>query len=132
MLGCRPANKPTPQKKILDTTYIHPVSPPEISVSSTPFTCETDDPSAPGAPTVVKKEINGQSYCVHFFSEGAAGSVYTTYTYETVQSDKLVTVTFTLRAVQCMNYAPLQQTECLREQKMFDPDSLATQTADNL
>ena len=98
----------------LPTNYIHAEAwPPTITVTD-------------GVPTCTeKKTINSKAYCVTAESEGAAGSTYTTYSYATEKLGKTITLSFILRAVQCMNYDNPQQAECLKERATFDIDALA-------
>jgi hypothetical protein len=74
----------------------------------------------------------GQTYCVTKQSEGAAGSVYTTYQYETALGDSIATVLFTLRTPQCLNYDNPQQSACISEQTGFDVDVLADRILDSM
>ncbi len=87
--------------------------PPKITVTDGGLVC------------AAKKIINNSTYCVTAVSEGAAGSTYTTYSYATEKNGKIITLSFVIRAVQCMNYDDPQQTECLKERAAFDVDALA-------
>lgn len=99
----------------LSTTYIHPVEwPPSIQLIAQPFSCET-----------IPRTLGGRMYCVNESGEGAAGSTYTTYTYATAEDATSIRVyTFTLRSVQCYNYDDPEQSACLAERAVFNPDSL--------
>lgn len=67
-----------------------------------------------------KFEINGRKYCMAAFSEGAAGSVYTEYHYATVISDKVYSIGFIARYVNCGNYPDQERLECEKERETFD------------
>lgn len=71
------------------------------------------------------------SYCLQTQTEGAAGSVYTTYTYSTgsLAPETTLTISFTLRAIQCNNYDNPQRAECLGERETFDIDGLVDRMA---
>lgn len=74
-----------------------------------------------------KKEINGKKYCVAASSEGAAGSVYTQYSYSTVIGDNVYVVNFLARYPQCMNYPEKESNECISERESFNLDILVNQ-----
>lgn len=102
----------------LPTTYIHSVNwPPKVTVSE-------------GAPECTEPTtINGHQYCVTTSSEGAAGSIYIDYAYATEKESKTITLSFTLREVQCGNYDDPQKTACEQERKSFDVDAFADNIA---
>ena len=98
----------------LPTTYIHPVDwPPKVVVSEGVSFCSE------------ATLINGRPYCVTTSSEGAAGSVYIDYAYAIAKEGKTVTLSFTLREVQCANYDDPQKTACEQERNNFDVDAFA-------
>lgn len=98
---------------ITQTKYITAVEWPTTStVSNKPYACAAE-----------KHTINGREYCVSAESEGAAGSVYTTYTYQWPQGNQTASVSFVLRHVQCANYDEPKQSECKQEQAAFNVDS---------
>lgn len=68
--------------------------PPRIAVRAENFACEPKSLSPSNNTTVVKKNINGRSYCVSRSTEGAAGSTYETYGYTTMLAGKLATASF--------------------------------------
>jgi len=41
---------------------------------------------------IVKRKIDGRIYCIESVSEGAAGTIYTQYTYSTIKRGNLITV----------------------------------------
>jgi len=72
--------------------------------------------------------INGKDYCVTTASEGAAGTIYTTYTYAVpVLSGKVAALTFVIGHVtSCTVYSGTSdETACNKE--TFDPNILADQ-----
>jgi hypothetical protein len=112
----------------LTTTYTSLVSwPPKITVSADPFSCPETPATESVSARVSRRLVADQVYCLSAVSEGAAGSVYTDYTYTTEKDGKLITVTFTLRAVQCYNYDDPQKTACEKERETFDLDSVVDQ-----
>ncbi len=102
--------------------------PPVVTFQAGQFSC------TPGADVVAirSKMIDGKLYCITTLSEGAAGSVYTTYTYLTPGgADVLAELTFTAKAVQCANYDDPEKTECETERTLFDIDTLAHKVIEN-
>lgn len=73
---------------------------------------------------VTSRQVDNRIYCVEASSEGAAGSVYTEYSYSGVWKEKIVKFSFTLRYPQCNNYSEPQQTECGNEREAFDLDGV--------
>ncbi len=109
----------------LDTKYISGQGwPPKITTSAGSFTCKEGGSEIEPGGITSKKVINGRVYCVTTQSEGAAGSIYTTYKYVTTNNGRLTTAEFTLRYPQCLNYSDPQKTECLTERQNFDLDGL--------
>jgi hypothetical protein len=98
----------------IPTTYIHSVDwPPKVAVSE-------------GIPTCAEPfVINEYKYCVTTTGEGAAGSTYIDYAYAREKDGKTLTLSFTLREVQCANYDDPQKTACEQERERFSPDDLA-------
>jgi len=111
--------KPFPAK------FLTPVEwPPTVGMSQKTFSCvekASDDPSSQG---VSLHKVNGRSYCVTEESEGAAGSVYTTYAYATARTKGTLLVSFTLRAPRCENYEDPEKSLCGEERESFDLDAL--------
>ncbi len=109
----------------LNTKYISGQEwPPKITNSSGSFSCREGGSEIMLGGVTTKKTINGRVYCITIASEGAAGSIYTTYTYTTAGNGKLITAKFILRYPQCLNYSDPQKTECLTERQTFDLDGL--------
>jgi len=110
----------------LNLSYIQTVNwPPTISVSNAPFTCDQAGTSVgPNGKTTIDV-VNNNEYCVNVQSEGAAGSVYTTYSYAFPEDSKTLTLDFTLRSPQCANYPDPQMTACSNEESSFNVDQIA-------
>ena len=73
------------------------------------------------------KKINGRDYCVTISSEGAAGSIYTTYAYVTKIQDKFVSFSFILLATQCDNFDEPEKSACKSERATFSVDNFIDQ-----
>jgi len=110
----------------LTTNYISTVDwPPQIAVTSGPFTCTEAGQETARAGKTEKRMVDNRIYCVTKVTEGAAGSIYTQYSYiTTTGNNKLVNLTFSLRFVQCGNYDAPKKTECEGERETFDIDSV--------
>jgi hypothetical protein len=107
----------------LGTTYLHPVSwPPSVQVLDKPYICSSGGNEIETSGQTQEQTINGNGYCVTKQSEGAAGSIYTTYAYAFAKEGKTIVLSFTLRFVQCANYVDPQKTTCERERRAFNID----------
>jgi len=108
--------------KAMNTKYISgQVWPPVITISETSeLICNETQKESSVNKRVYKENINGQEYCISAFSQGAAGSVYTEYSYSTIKFDKLITLDFTLRFNQCYNYEEDKISECVSERENFN------------
>jgi len=91
--------------------------PPQITTSIDIYSCTKTS-------TTTEITINNNKYCRSVISEGAAGSIYNTYTYNFAKENNTVSLTFSTRQPQCMNYDNPKQTECLDEMKKVDVDSI--------
>ncbi len=101
--------------------YVHFTEwPPHIELTHEAYTCvEGGDARQAGGVTyeTTMGELDEQrTYCITEQREGAAGSEYITYTYRTAYDDVVMTLTMTMRKVQCLNYDQPQQDECLAAQ----------------
>lgn len=86
--------------------YIHPLKwPPIVIVSNSKFSCKTI-------------LVNG--YCITKTTEGAAGSIFTTYTYAKEYGNKTASINFTIQSVQCLNYDEPNRSECKEKQEKYD------------
>lgn len=105
------------------TSYISVTDwPPKVQVLDSTFSCNPAGNEIERAGQTTEKIINGRSYCITKESEGAAGSIYTQYAYLTKVGNQLVSLTFSLRFVQCANYDDPKKTSCENERNIFDPD----------
>lgn len=69
---------------------------------------------------ISKIEMNGRKYCIGASSEGAAGSVYTQYSYTTVIADNVYLINFVARYPNCDNYPEKENVECKTERERFN------------
>lgn len=99
--------------------------PPVVKSSEGVFSCNAQGTDTSETGKVELKTIAGTQYCVTTLSEGAAGSMYTTYTYIAEIKNQLAVTTFTLRFVQCDNYNDPEKTLCKTEREQFNPDIMA-------
>ncbi len=119
----------------LSTNYILSQEwPPELLVTDDAgFSCEEGGLGINGRPGMtMQKQINNIIYCIDSISEGAAGTVYTDYTYTFLKDAKLVKLNFTLAYPQCENYDDPQKTECEQERQIFDLDILINRIAESV
>lgn len=108
----------------LSTKYIDLVDwPPAITISAHPFTCTEAGSETDRAGETRRVVIGTRTYCVTKETEGAAGSIYTRYTYTASIDGKSVILTFSLRFVQCGNYPEPEITACEQERTSFDIDA---------
>ena len=99
----------------LQTKYIHTQNwPPKITVSSDKFSCKVGG----------QKTIGDTTFCIEDASQGAAGTIYSDYTYTFLKQNKLITLQFTLGYPQCGNYEEAQMQACQKERQTFDLDNL--------
>lgn len=106
----------------LGTQYVATQNwPPVIKLSSDIYDC-----------TGVSQADGDQIYCVVAQTQGAAGSIYTDYTYTTASQGKLLTAQFTLRYPQCGNYDAAGKTACEQERADFEISDIAYQIVDSI
>ncbi len=112
----------------LSTKYINAVDwPPHVTVLNQSFQClEAGSQFGLGGQTIVQT-INGHQYCVTRESGGAAGSVYTSYSYAMEKSGKFVVFTFILHFTDCADYNAAQRTACDNERRAFSIDPIIDQ-----
>lgn len=108
----------------LDTDYVVPVDwPPRVQVADAEYVClEAGAESEPAGRTEERK-IFGDPFCITLISEGAVGSIYTQYVYTFTKDEKLVSLLFSAREPQCLNYDGSRRERCIEEQGKFDMDS---------
>lgn len=113
-----------------DTKYIKTVDwPPLLLVIDEKFECSEAGMEFARAGVTQRDMVDGREYCVTRVSEGAAGSIYTSYAYAFSKDDKMVILTFSLKSTQCDSYDEVQASECKTEREKFNPigviDSIA-------
>lgn len=106
--------------------FIFPVEewPPAVTSQTGTFSCTNSGTAEGQAGKTENRTINFAQYCVHSQSEGAAGTIYTTYTYTTARSGKLLSTTFTLGAPHCENFDESDFSACKNERQTFDLDTM--------
>jgi len=111
--------------KELLAKYISVVDwPPVVKVETETFSCKTTPQEVSSMSDITSKRmVDNRIYCVNVKHEGAAGSVYSSYTYTTTKNDNLVKVSFTLQYPNCNNYDEEQSKVCSSEREAFDIDS---------
>lgn len=112
----------------LNTKFIHVQSwPPKLTITNQAFLC-VETPSTSSLPErAMERVISSKLYCIKAISEGAAGSVYTDYTYSTALDDKTLSFNFILRYPQCGNYSEPEKTQCAEERTSFNLDEIIAQ-----
>ena len=117
----------TPVSTALPAQYVTSVDawPPQVTPATGAYVCTVGGSTIAQGGNTTEKVINGHTYCVTVESEGAAGSTYATYTYESAQGAVRHKLMFVLRRVQCMNYDEPNQSACIKTQKEFDVDAVA-------
>src|SRR6056297_2281042 len=101
--------------------------PPKFNLVSNGVACQEENPEESTRSSIINKEINGRMYCVETLSEGAAGSVYTEYSYSTTLYDKVITLSFVLRFPNCQNYEAQERLKCQNEREDFSVDNVISQ-----
>ncbi|MDD4476934.1 MAG: hypothetical protein PHY40_02130 [Patescibacteria group bacterium] len=98
--------------------------PPVITIETGTYSCKTTPQEISSMSDItLQRVVDDRTYCVNVKHEGATGSVYSSYTYTTTKSDKLVKVSFTLQYPNCNNYVEEQRKVCTSEREAFDIDS---------
>ena len=117
----------------LGTSYIRAVDwPPAAQLLDQPFSCTEAGVETARAGKTERAQIGARNYCVTRESEGAAGSIYTSYAYAFESRGRLVILTFTTRSVQCGNYDEPRRGECERERAAFEIDPIVDRIARTL
>ena len=75
-------------------------------------------------PIYFREVMDKTIYCIDVSEEGAAGSVYKSYTYISPRRGRLVALSFVLRYPNCLNYPEDQARTCAKEREFFDLDAL--------
>ena len=117
----------------LGTKYISTIYwPPKLAISENAFYCAEGGSEVLQHGLMEKVTIAGREYCRTKESEGAAGSIYTTYTYAFPKDGKVFSLLFTLRFVQCDNYDDPNKSECKAERAAFNPDKTLDMIAQSI
>lgn len=99
--------------------------PPVIKINTGTYSCNTTPQEISGVSEITSQIlVDNRTYCVNVKHEGAAGSVYSSYTYTTSKNDNIINVSFTLRYPNCNNYDDEQKTVCISEREAFDIDAI--------
>ena len=111
--------------KELMTKYISIVDwPPVVKIETGIYSCKTTPMEVSSlADITYERLVDDRTYCMDIKNEGATGSVYASYTYTTIKNDKLVSVSFILRYLNCNNYDEEQNKACTKEREAFDLDA---------
>lgn len=110
----------------LTTRYIFTQTwPPTVEVKEESYACP-QTPAEKSALTEIVSErlVDDRIYCVRVKNEGAAGSVYSSYTYTTPRNGKMIYISFSLRYPTCGNYEGDKDRMCANEREVFDLDGL--------
>ncbi len=106
-------------------TYTRPVTwPPQIAISTDAYTCTPGGTEIDETGKTEKRNVNGQEFCKTVQIEGAAGSVYRTYRYQTMQDGAHLVLSFATQSAQCANFPGAEKTTCENEALYFDLDSV--------
>jgi len=106
--------------------------PPKFKISEGQIDCQITSSESALPSRTVKRKIDGRIYCIESVSEGAAGTVYTQYTYSTIKNGSLIMVSCVIRYPQCINYSEPYRTECANERERFDLDKIIGYIVKNL
>ena len=107
-------------------------SPPKFKITDGQIDCKISSSENSLLIKTVKRRIDGRIYCIESTSEGAAGTIYTQYTYSTIKNGSFITVSCVIRYPQCMNYSEPYRTECANESETFDLDKIINLIVKNL
>jgi len=108
----------------LTTKYVTPNEWPLDIQQETSYSCVEGEDLLNGTGKTEKRMIQGHEYCITTKNEGAAGSIYSEYTYVTQKDGTTLSALVTMRQVQCGNYDGVEQNACKAEQQNFNLDQL--------
>ena len=109
----------------LTTKYIDAFEwPPKVTVADGEFSCAETSLASSLPERVTRRTVDSRVYCMEEIIGVAAGSTYIEYAYTTAREGKLITLKFTLRYPQCLNYDEPNQSECMAERETFDLDGV--------
>jgi membrane-bound inhibitor of C-type lysozyme len=118
-----------PEIKILANKNYWPSG---IEIENGELKCQTTLEESSVSKRFYQQNINGRIYCIRAESEGAAGSVFTDYTYYTIYKNNLVSINFVLRFTNCLHYSKPQSIECSAEREVFDIDNTINKIVDSI
>lgn len=98
--------------------------PPVITIENGTYSCKITPQEVSSISDITSQRmVDNRIYCINVKNEGAAGSVYSSYTYTAARNNELVKVSFTLQYPNCNNYDEEQRKACTSEREAFDIDS---------
>lgn len=108
--------------KDLGTKYIHTAEwPPVLTSVNDPYVCREGGSEVLQNGKTTEVSVGENDYCMNVSTEGAAGSIYTSYSYVSrIDPENSARMDFSVRIVQCANYDDPQKSECLAERESFD------------
>ncbi|MDD3656956.1 MAG: MliC family protein [Atribacterota bacterium] len=104
----------------------------EIEIKNEELACQTSPEESSFSRRFYKQNINGRNYCIRAESEGAAGSVYTDYTYFVIYKGNLISINFVLRFSNCSHYPEPKRIECFTERETFDIGNTINEIAESI
>jgi hypothetical protein len=118
----------------LSTSYIRAQQwPPQVIITTGGFSCTEGGLGINGLPGMtIQKTIGNTTYCIANVSEGAAGTIFTTYDYSFERGSSLIKLEFILAYPQCENYSEPDNTNCVNERQTFDLDVLVNKIAQTI
>lgn len=115
------------------TDFVTPIEwPPVVNMYEDEYSCSDIGKEEARAGRTEERKIGDIPFCVTKVQEGAAGSMYTQYTYIFDNYGSLIAFTFTTRSVQCLNYDEPKQSTCLEEQEELNIDEIVRLMAQTL
>jgi len=107
--------------------------PPVVRIETEKFSCKTTPQEVSSLSDITSERmVDNRTYCVNIKNEGAAGSVYSSYTYTTAKNNNIVKISFTLQYPNCNNYETDQNKACVSERETFDLDFLIDKIAQTI
>jgi hypothetical protein len=107
--------------------------PPVVKIETGTYSCKTTPQEVSSMSDITSQRlVDDRIYCVNVKYEGAAGSVYSSYTYTTLKNGKLINISFALRYPNCNNYDEEQNKACTSEREAFDIDGTVDRIAQSV
>jgi len=106
--------------------------PPVVKIETGVYLCKTTPQEGSMSDITSERLVDDRIYCVNVKHEGAAGSVYSSYTYTTPKNAQLITISFALRYPNCNNYDEEQNMACASEREVFDVDGTIDRIAQSI